>query len=125
MTKIVVDTDILIDYIRIGKGSLPNLFDLQNRGKIELFLSSMSGLELFVGKSSRGDKAKLLELIALFKIIPVNLEIATLAGELKRDNNLSISIADLIIGASTLLIHAKLATRNKQHFQGIPKLQLY
>ena len=125
MTKIVVDTDILIDYLRTGKGLLPTLLKLQMQGKVEIYLSSMSVFELFAGKSSRETSLKLLELIAFFKIIPVTLEIAKLAGELKRDNNLSIAVADLIIGVCALYIRAKIATRNLQHFQGIPKLKFY
>ncbi len=125
MKKIVVDTDILIDHLRIGKDVLQKLMELQGENKIELYLSSMSILELFAGKSSQQSSAKLLQFIALFHVIPLNEEIAKLAGELKRDNKPSIAIADLVIATSALYLDAQLATRNKRHYQGIPKLRFY
>jgi len=99
MTKVFVDSDIIIDF------------------------SSVTVLELFAGKSSKKVAGKLRELIDGFVVIPINTELAFFAGELKRDNAMDITLADLLIGATCLFIGAKLATRNKRHFHGIPKLR--
>ncbi|MBI3559782.1 type II toxin-antitoxin system VapC family toxin [Candidatus Gottesmanbacteria bacterium] len=125
MTKVVVDTNIIIDYLRIGNEVFQRLVAQQAEQTIELYLSSMSVLELFAGKSSRRDSTKLLQCIAPCTVLPMNQDVARFAGELKRDNNLSIAIADLVIAASALSINAQLATRNKRHYQGIPKLRFY
>lgn len=123
MTRILVDTNIIIDYLRAGINTFADLLELQKQGKIELFLSSMSVLELFSGISSKKSSDMMLQLIDLLSVVPLNSELAQLAGEIKRDNNLSIAVADLVIAASALSIHAKLATRNRRHFKGIPKLR--
>jgi len=123
MTRVVIDTNVVIDYLRVGINSFAKLVELQKENKAELYLSSVSIVELFAGKSSLKDSKKLLQLTEFLSIIPLTTELAKFAGELKRDNHLSITVADLIIAASALTLDAKLATRNKRHFKGIPKLQ--
>ena len=125
MTKVVIDTNIIIDYLRTGNEVFQRLVSQQAEQTIELYLSSMSVLELFVGKSSKRDSTKLIQCIAPCTVLSMNQDVARFAGELKRDNNLSIAIADLVIAESALSINAQLATRNKRHYQGIPKLRLY
>ncbi len=125
MKKIVIDTNVLIDYLRTGKGLFLKLVELQKENKVELYLSSMSILELFVGKSSQKSSLKILQLIDIFIVIPLDRNLAKLAGEVKRDNNLSIAIADLVIAASAIYINGQIATRNTRHYQGIPKLRFY
>lgn len=123
MTRVLVDTNIIIDYLRAGIDTFTDLVELQKKGKIELFLSSMSILELYCGKSSKIHSDKIFQLVDLLTVIPLNSAVAKLAGEIQRDNNLTIAVSDLVIAASALSIHAKLATRNKRLFHGIPKLQ--
>ena len=123
MTNIVVDSDIIIDYLRTGEGQLPRLFTAQRDGKCELYLSAVTVLELFAGKSSKTVEEKLHELIEGFTVIPVGVDLAIAAGQIKRDNRVDSALADLIIGATSVSAGAKLATRNKKHFRGIPKIQ--
>lgn len=125
MIKILVDTDILIDYLRTGKGILLDLLELQAQDKVGLHISAITILEIFAGRSSKKLTSILQQLISGFKVIYVTAELAQFAGELKRDNNLSIALADLIIGATALSVKAKLATRNREHFQTIPRLKFY
>jgi len=125
MTKVLVDTNIIIDYLRAGLKPFADLVKLQKEKKIELCLSSMSILELFAGKSSKENSEKLLELSDFMIVIPLTTELAKLSGELKRDNKLSIAVSDLVIATSALSVNAKLATRNRRHFRGIPKLQFF
>ncbi|MEK7129696.1 MAG: PIN domain-containing protein [Patescibacteria group bacterium] len=125
MTKVVVDSDIIIDFLRTGSGLLPALFESQRDGKLELFLSAITILELFAGKSSKAAAGQLRELITGFTVVPLGNELAIFAGELKRDHRISTAFADLVVGAATIAIGAQLATRNKRHYQGIPKLRFY
>lgn len=125
MIKVVVDSDIIIDFLRTGDGALPALFAGQHEGKLELFLSAVTVLELFAGKSSKAIAENLGELIDGFTIVPLGNDLARFCGELKRDHRMNVALVDLIVGATSLSIGARLATRNKRHYQGIPKLHLH
>lgn len=125
MTKVVVDSDIIIDFLRTGGGALPALFIGQRDGTIELFLSAVTILELFAGKSSKATEVNLGELLSGFTVVPLNGDLAKFAGVLKRDHRVSTAFADLVVAATAISIGAKLATRNKRHYQGIPKLHFY
>jgi predicted nucleic acid-binding protein len=125
MTKIVFDTDILIDYLRINHELFPRLVHLQRAGQAELFLSSISVMELFSGLSSKKSK-NLKTILGICTVIPFDSELAQFAGELKRDRKFpSVPLADYIVGSTALWLKAQLATRNKKHFQGIPGLKFF
>jgi predicted nucleic acid-binding protein len=121
--KILIDSDIIIDYLKTGNDGFPRLLKGQQNHKWELYISSVTVFELFAGKSSKTISGKLHELVEGFDVVPVGIGLAQFAGELKRDYALTISFADLLIAATCLSIGAKLATRNKKHYHGIPKLQ--
>lgn len=125
MIKVLVDTDIIIDFLRTRKGILSKLFELQAKQTLELYITSITIVELFSGQSSKKKNPDLSELISEFKIIELTRGLAKFAGELKRDNLLLVPFADLVIGTTAVYIKAKLATRNRQHFQSIPKLKFY
>lgn len=125
MIKVLVDTDIIIDFLRTDKGILPHLFTLQSEEKIELYISAVTVLELFSGKSAKIKKPNLDELISVFNIIELTRDLARFTGELKRDLSQTIAFADLTVAASALHIGAKLATRNRRHFIGIPNLRFF
>lgn len=125
MNKILIDTDILIDFLRTKKGVLLDLFNLQSEHKVELFIASATIVELYSVKSSKLKNPDISEFISSFKIIELTKPLAKFAGELRRDNKLIIRFADLAIGATALFINAKLATRNRKHFQVIPNLKFY
>lgn len=122
MKRVVIDTDILIDYLRVRKGSFVELIELQKQHKIELYLSSITVMELFAGKSSAEIASYLEAFIEQFNIIPFDKVLARFSGELRRERTLAIQTTDFIIGATTIWLKAQLATRNKKHFQGIPGL---
>lgn len=123
MTKVLVDTDIIIDFLRTGEGSLPKLMEGQRDGKFELYLSSVTVLELFAGKSSRKVTDKLKELIEGFVVVSVGNDLAARAGEIKRDYSVDVALADLVVGTTSLFVGARLATRNKRHYKGMPGLR--
>ena len=125
MNKVLVDSDIVIDFLRTKDGALPKLLQSQREKKLELFLSSVTVLELFSGKSSKKTTETLTELIDGFAIVPLGRELAIFAGQIRRDARTSGSLGDLIVAASALSIDAKLATRNKRHYYSIPKLRFY
>lgn len=125
MKSVIIDTDILIDYLRVGLGIFPTLIELQKQHKFELCLSSITVMELFAGKSSKEKQAYLEEFINQFNVIPFDKAIAKFCGEIRRDRKMSIQTSDLLIGTTALWLKAQLATRNQKHFTGIPGLKFF
>lgn len=125
MEKILVDSDILIDFLRTNSGFFPKLVRLQIDGKVELYISSITVFELYSGQSSKKEDTILTESLSNMKIIPFERELAKFAGEIRRDKKLNNPLADFIIGITAVFIGAKLATRNKSHFKSIEKIRFY
>ena len=124
--KLVVDTSILIDYLRGGKiGS--ELFDRIEKQNGELFIPTIVIFELFSGKSSDNHSVliKITNFIHNFKRIDLTEEIAIRAGKMYKQLGKQIGPQDYIIAASALEIGGTVVTLNKKHFQNIPGLPLY
>lgn len=125
MQRIFLDSDIIIDFLKMGQGMFPQIVTLQAVGKIEMYISSVTVFELFSGASAKRDESKILELISNLKTIPFDEHLAKFAGEIRRDKKLSIALADFFIAATSLFIGAHLATRNREHFKGIKGLKFF
>lgn len=126
MDKIVLDTDILIDHVH---GKARWIDDLLTENRAELIvptiviaeyhtaqeLETISGLE-----TSR-------KYLATYSIQDLTQPIAETLGTLLRRKSYpsGAGIADLIIAATALSLHAPLATRNTAHFKGIPGLTFF
>ena len=125
MVKLVVDTDIVIDYLRAGQGPFLAILDLQQKGEAEIYVSAATVLELYAGQSSKTDSEQVEKILDNLAIVELSRELAKFVGEKKRDMTASISLNDLIIGCTTLVLKARLVTRNKKHFTPIPGLKFY
>lgn len=125
MGQVVVDSDLIIDFLRTRKGFFVDLLKLQSEGKIDLFVSSVTVFELFSGQSAAGEENELLDLVYKLKVVSFDSGIARLAGEINRNSQYVLKLADLAIGATTLFLNAELATKNKKHFSQIPKLKFF
>lgn len=123
--KVVVDSSILIDYLRGGNRWQDFLQGLPR--EVQLFLPTIVIFELFSGKSSKKVSAEkdILELIKKFTQIELNEVISIRAGELVRDIGTHISPQDYIIAASALSLNAHVVTLNEKHFSKISNLKLY
>ena len=123
--KIVIDTSILIDYLR--GGTIWQQFLINAPREAELFLPTVVIFELFSGKSAE-DPNKINKIDALLqKLQKVELteEIARKAGELYRNIGMKIGSVDYLIAASALELNAKVVTLNQKHFKQIPNLAIY
>jgi len=124
MEKIVIDTDILINYWRGEEAPLSGLLKQGAEGSLELLASTIilfefySGLELESPVSR--ERAGLL--FSQFSVQDVTPSIAKLAAQLMRKNKLEGKIGklDMLIAATTLALGAKLLTGNKRHFAPVP-----
>ncbi|MEK9171177.1 MAG: type II toxin-antitoxin system VapC family toxin [Patescibacteria group bacterium] len=126
MTKVVIDTSIIIDFTRAGTGQLPDLIEAAKSDEIELFIPTVVILELWIGKSMQQSKntAAAEKLFSGIKRIDLVESIAKLAGKLLRKNLLT-GPMDAVIAASALELNAKLATGNRRHFEKVKNLRLF
>lgn len=122
--RVVVDTDLVIDYLR-GKGQgVAVVRDLVRTGRLRL--TSVSGFELRVGSDylSRGD-----DIMALFRhrTIPLDLQAALNAGKVAsqlKTAGAPIGFADCLQAGICLRHGLPFATRNRKHFNRVDGLEL-
>lgn len=121
--KILVDTNIFIDFLR---GYLPakSFFEDIKKNKYDAHISVITITELFSGKSSKNlDELNLVEqLLELFKIVHIDYDIAKYAGFINRDYD--IGFADATVAASAKNFKCVLMTRNLKHFEKISNLKV-
>ncbi len=123
--KVVVDTSILIDYLRGGKKW--EMFIKEIDDGTELLLPTIVIFELFSGSSTKSlaKKFDVIDLLKQFRQIDLDEAIARVAGELYRDVKQTLEVPDYIIAASALSINAQVVTLNQKHFAQIPNIHLY
>lgn len=123
--KYVIDTSILIDYLR--HGPVGESFFEAKKDTEQIFIPTIVIFELFSGKSTLNlDTVKTIEtFIKFFPRIELNNEIARRAGELYRDIGKHIDAIDYIIAASALDLGGTVVTLNRRHFEQIPGLDLF
>lgn len=124
--KVVVDTSVLIDFLRKGEATI-TLFGKLKEQNVDFFIPTIVIYELFSGKSSSIPSiSKTIEnLIGDFKRVELTEKIAKTAGELYRNTGKTFSAQDYIIAASAMEIGATVVTLNTKHFSQIPHLRLY
>lgn len=123
MNKFLVDTSVIIDFLR-KKDKLKSLY--YKLATEELFVSIITHTELFSGKSVWESKTAKDELENLFSdviILPLNSEISKKAGQIKASCN--IDLIDSIIAATSIINNLELATLNVKDFKPIPNLKIY
>ncbi len=125
MEKVILDSDIIIDYLRTGKSWYEELLNLQLAGKIQLYLSSVTVVELFAGRMDVETNKLLSELVNNFPVIPFDKELARFTGIAKNGQKVNLPLADYIIAQTAIYLKAKLATRNLKHFRQIKSLKFY
>ncbi len=118
---ILPDTDILIDFLR-GYEKAVTFVDAHAE---RIILSSLVIAELYVGVKGEEEQTALDDFISLFRIVPVNAEIAKAGGLYKRDYGKShgIGLADGILAATAQNIKAELKTLNTKHYPMIKGLR--
>lgn len=125
MKKVVVDTNVLIDYVNGYAKWLDDLLG-SSRRNVELVLPTIVIAEYFTSTALE-DKHEVIvadETFALFTKQDLNEEIAKVLGAILRRKTYpkGAGLADLIIAATAIYLDAQLATRNKTDFSGIPDL---
>lgn len=112
----LVDTSILIDYLR-GDQRAASLLEAE-RHKAPLHASEITRLEVLAGMRPKEEEGTRL-LLSTFTWHPLNSDIAETAGALGRQwlaSHGGIDAADLAIAATAMALDATLLTRNVRHF---------
>lgn len=122
--KYLIDTNIIIDYLRGHKPVIKFVNKLLSKSGVEIYVSVITNLELHLGKSITKPQVQeaINQIFSQCYIIDITLEIAGQAGDLKRENQ--VDIPDALIASSCLLNNLTLLTRNTKHFQNILDLKI-
>jgi predicted nucleic acid-binding protein len=113
-TKVLIDTDILIDYLRDHEDGVRYLED----EKRELYTSAINVAELYTGVKNDNEMIAIKEFLTVFKIVIITKEIAESAGLIRNKyyKSHNIGLADAIIAACANSIDSVFVTLNKKHF---------
>lgn len=114
MKKFLIDTDILIDFLRGKESARKYLLKLSEDSPLYCSVITIAEIHAGMRKSEEGKTTVLLD--SLFTI-PVTEEIAIIAGRLKREvKSHSLELDDCLIAATALIEKSVLATRNSKHY---------
>ena len=120
----VIDTAVAIDHLRGLEAATTLLSGLMSAGH-DIYASELVRFELLAGARQR-ELSALEGFMSAIAWVPVNEDIARLAGRLARRFGLShtgIDAADYLIGATALLLRAELLTTNVRHFPMLERLR--
>ena len=121
MIKVLIDTDILIDYSKDRDTVLDKLLSEKN---VELYVNPVVIAE-FLADQNLGSQKKLdeaLDFLSRFKMININKKIGIETGRIMRKIP-SLNWKDAMIAACCLVENCRLATRNQKHFNKITGLK--
>ena len=117
---ILVDTSIVIDYLRSHNRAQTNFIKLFKDNR--LYLSTISVFELLNGSTSEAKRLDVETVCAEINILDFNIDTAKIASEIYRDlrtKNQLIEFRDILIAASALQHDLPLATLNRKHFERV------
>ena len=120
ITPLLLDTDILIDYLRGRPEAIAYLDRLTN----PLFISVITVGELYAGVRDGAERSRLDSFLLAFTIIPIDQATAVTGGLLRRDYGKShgMGLADALIGATAQVHGLTLVSLNRKHFPMFPLL---
>ena len=118
--RLLIDTDVLVEYLRGRSEVVEYLEGLTS----DLYISVISVAELFAGVRDDEEEKFLKQLLLAFAILPVTEKTARLGGLYRRDYGGShgTGLADALIAATSEENGADLVTFNRRHFPMVPKI---
>jgi len=118
--RLLLDTDVLIDFLR----GQPQAVQLLEDTDCEFHVSAVSVAELYVGVRDGREREVLDQLVGLLRTIEISTEIAQQAGLWRREYGKShgTGILDALIAACADALQIPLATLNVKHFPMLPNI---
>ena len=125
MEQVLIDTDVLIDFLRGYNRRIKPLFEQIETKTIQAYVSLISVTELYAGEDVTYEPKReaLHKLLSYLTVVNLDIAIAKRTGNLKRIHVLA--LADAYIAATCIEKKLQLATFNHKHFAKIPNLRLY
>jgi predicted nucleic acid-binding protein len=120
MDKILVDTSVIVRYLKTNDGILPDIL-----GSYTLLVSVVTLTELLASAKAADQKAKAEMrnfLVDNFQIVPLSEEIALHAADIVRGQDAT--LAQSYIAATSIKHDAPLLTYELKVFDAVPDLQL-
>ena len=110
----LVDTDILIDYLR----GYPAAISFLESHIDDALISAVSVAELYQGVRDGAERTKLSRMISSFVVLPLTQDVAETAGLYRRDfrARTGCGLADCMIAATASTHRVALATLNAKRF---------
>lgn len=118
---LLVDTDILIDFLRGYNKAVSFIKKFSS----QIILSPIVAAELYAGVKGTNELAVLDNFVSHFRVVPITFEIAKAGGLYKRDFGKShgVGLADAILAATAKEENAALKTLNVKHYPMIRGLK--
>jgi predicted nucleic acid-binding protein len=112
--RLLIDTDVRIDYLRGRAEAISYLESLTE----PLLISAITVAELYAGVREGEERIASEQFISIFDVIPVDDSIAANGGLIRGDYGKShgVGLADAIIASTAEFRKAALVTLNKKHF---------
>lgn len=125
MSKLILDTSVIIDFLRQKEKTDTVLYKLSLENNV-LYISILTHTELYAGKSTWEGKNARSELETLFgglHILPLTEKISENAGQVRA--KYGIGLIDAIIASTALLNNIPLVTLNTKHFEQVENLEIH
>ncbi|MBI4235311.1 type II toxin-antitoxin system VapC family toxin [Candidatus Peregrinibacteria bacterium] len=119
----VIDTDILIDYLRLHDKAINFLDNLKRK---ERHIAFLTVFELINGYNNKNQEKKINNFLENFVTLDLNTNIAKTALQIYKTKKWStgLGIADSLIAATAIKHKYALVTRNIKHYQNIADLKV-
>ena len=120
LRPVVVDTDVMVDFLRGQPEAVALVQDISAR----IILSSIVVAELYAGVKGEAELDTLDNLVSLFRVVPVSVDLARAGGLYRRDYAKShgVGLADALIAATVVAENAVLVTLNTKYYPMIKGL---
>ena len=131
MTKVLLDTDVIVDFLR-NEIDTSNVFRDVKDKKAQAFVSVITSFELYNGALlSPNPKQKLEDLNIMFgsmEIISFDNTQSYVASKIYAylvKKGIKLEMRDVLIASCAIAKNIKILTNNKKHFNRIPELRFY
>ena len=118
----LIDTDVLIEYLRGSEPAAKFLEGLEG----DLLISAISVAELFSGARGPEELAALDQFMLAFEVVPVDERLARQGGILRQEYQPShgTGLAGALIAASAMASGAELLTFNRRHYPMVQQMRV-
>ena len=118
---LLIDTDVLIDFLRAVPPAVRWLEGTTGR----VFISTITVSELFAGVREGQERETLEAFIRTFEIIPVDEAVARRGGLIRRDffRSHGVGLPDALLAATALIHDLEFVTLNQKHFPMLENLR--